>query len=220
MRLPWDRFQCGVLREGFLGIGGSGATTDRANELSGLQSQWNIFGRGLNLQDQQNTTGQAQQKQGTQNLTNATDYWNRLLTAGRTDTAKQAAPAIDATLAQSDAAKTQGAQFGSGRSGGTSADNQQRDTQTQGKIDDIINQNLVGGKAAAAKGLESIGGTELSAGSTAINQALSALGISGNAGENVAIDAAGTYADSKARADEAGKAVGGAVNAILDFAFA
>lgn len=210
----------GVLREGFLGIGGSAATTDRANELSGLQSQWSIYQQGLDLNKQQNTTGQAQQKQGTQNLTNATDYWNRLLTAGRTDTAKQAAPAVDATLAQSNAATTQGAQFGSGRSGGTSADNQQRQTQTQGKIDDIINQNLVGGKTAAAQELTGIGGTELAAGSTSINQALSALGISGNAGENVATDAAGTYADSAARAVSAGQASAAAINAILDFAFA
>lgn len=220
MRLPWDHLQRGPLREGFLGIGGSAATTDRANELSGLQSQWNVFGQGLDLKGQQNTTGQAQQKQGTQNLTNATDYWNKLLTAGRTSTAQQAAPAIDATLAQSNAVTTQGAQFGSGRSGGTSADNQQRQTQTQGNIDNIINQNLVGGKQAAASGLTQIGGTELAAGSTSINQALSALGISGNAGENVATDALGTYADSAARAADVGRATAGAINSIIDWAFA
>jgi hypothetical protein len=220
MRLPWDKLQTGPLFEGFLGIGGSAATTDRANELSGLQSQWNVFGQGLNLTGQQNTTGQAQQKQGTQNLNNASDYWTKLLSAGRTSTAESAAPAVDAALAQKNANTTQGAQFGSGRSGGTAGGNQQADTAAQSSIDNIINQNLVGGKKDAAAGLTQIGGTELAAGSTSINQALSALGISGNAGENVATDAAGTYDASKARADAAGQAVGGAVNSILDWAFA
>ena len=220
MRWFGDTITRGPLREGFLGIGGSAATTDRANELSGLQSQWNVFGQGLNLTGQQNQTGQQQQAQGQTNLNNASQYWNNLLTAGRTQTAQQSAPAVDAALAGKDAATTQSAQFGSGRSGGTAAGNQQRDTTTQGNIDQIINQNLTGGKAAAAQGLQSIGGTELAVGSTSINQALSALGISGNAGENVATDAAGTYQDSANRASAAGSAVGGAINSILDWAFA
>ena len=91
---------------------------------------------------------------------------------------------------------------------------------TQSDIDNIINTNLVGGRQAGAQGLQSVGGTELAAGTSSINQALSALGISGNAGENVATDAAGTYADSAARAAAAGQASAGAINAILDFAFA
>lgn len=210
----------GPLREGFLGIGGSSATTDRANELSGLQSQWNVFGQGLNLQNQTNATGQKQQQSGQTNLNNASQYWNNLLTAGRTQTATNAAPAIDAAVAGSNAQKTQGAQFGSGRSGGTAAGNQQNQTNTQSSIDNIINTNLTGGKAAAASGLTGIGGAELAAGSTSINEALSALGISGNAGENVATDAAGTYADSATRASAAGSATAGAINSILDWAFA
>ena len=71
MRLPWDKLQTGLLRDGFLGIGGSSQQTDRANELSGLQSQWNIFGQGVNLMDQTNATGQQLQGQGQTNLNNA-----------------------------------------------------------------------------------------------------------------------------------------------------
>ena len=215
MRLPWDKLQTGLLRDGFLGIGGSSQQTDRANELSGLQSQWNIFGQGVNLMDQTNATGQQLQGQGQTNLNNASQYWNNLLTAGRTQTAQQSAPAVNAALAQSNAATTQGAQFGSGRSGGTAAQNAERQTQTQGSIDNIINSNLVGGKAAAAQWLQGIGETQLSAGGQSINQALSALGISGDAGENVATDAQSTYAASKANSQE----LGGAISSILDFAF-
>lgn len=210
----------GPLREGFLGIGGSAQTTDRANELSGLQSQWNVFGQGLNLQNQTNATGQKLQAQGENNLNDASAYWKNLLTAGRTQAATNAAPAIDAAVAGSNAQKTQQAQFGSGRSGGTAANNQQSQTNTQSSIDNIINENLTGGKATAAKGLESIGGNELSTGTNAINQALSALGVSGNAGENIALDAAGTYPDSAARAAAAGEAMGSAANSIVDWAFA
>ena len=194
--------------------------TDRANELSGLQSQWNVFGQGLNLENQTNATGQQLQTGGQQNLNDASAYWKNLLTAGRTQTAQNAAPAIDAAVAGSNAQRTEGAQFGSGRSGGTASGNQTAATTTQSNIDNIINENLVGGKATAAKGLESIGGGEVSAGSNSINEALSALGVSGNAGENVAQDAAQTYPDSAARAAAAGDAMGSAVNSIVDWAFA
>src|SRR6185437_16167912 len=95
---------------GMLGLGGSASQTDRNNFLSGINSQWDTFGRGLNLEGQQNATGQTQQAQGTQDLTNATDYWNKLLTAGRTQTAQNSAPAINAQLAQTDAQRNQQAQ--------------------------------------------------------------------------------------------------------------
>lgn len=201
----------GPLREGFLGIGGSGSKTDRSNELSGLQSQWNIFGQGLNLQNQTNATGQQQQQQGQANLNSASQYWKNLLTAGRTQTATDAAPAVDAAVAGENAQRTQGAQFGSGRSGGTAAGNQQAQTNTQSNIDQIINQNLVGGKTAAATGLTGIGSTELSAGSSSIAQALSALGISGGAGQNIATDASGQRQTDIQQEQQLGSTIGEAL---------
>ena len=42
--------------------------------------------------DQTNATGQQLQGQGQTNLNNASQYWNNLLTAGRTQTAQQSAP--------------------------------------------------------------------------------------------------------------------------------
>src|SRR4051812_7664434 len=107
MRLPWDRLQTGVLRDGFLGIGGNGP--DKQKEAAAQTNLGSIFTQGLGTSADTLATGKAQQAQGAKNLTGATDYWNRLLSAGRTDTAKLSAPAVDATLAQSNAAKTQGA---------------------------------------------------------------------------------------------------------------
>lgn len=200
---------------GFLGIGGSGASTDRANILSGIQSQWGTFGtanaENANLFNQ----GQNFQQAGQNNLNSAAQYWNNLLTAGRTQTAKNASPAINATLDASNASKAGRAQFGTGRSGGTVSADATRDQTTQKSIDDIINQNLVGGREAGAKGLQQVGGTELATGSTAIGQALNALGIAGNAGQNVAADAAGQYQTDYKNSEEAGAALGQSIGPLL-----
>lgn len=203
---------------GFLGMGGSASKTDRGNILSGLQSQWDVYGRGLGLSGQQNATGQQQRAQGTQNLTSATDYWNRLLTAGRTQTAQNSAPAINAQLAQTDAQRNQQAQFGSGRSGGTAAGSQTAATNSQANIDNIINQNLVGGRQAAASGLAGVGSTQLNAGSASMAQALQALGLSGEAGNNVAKIAANQYPIDYANEEKTGQSAGQAA-AMLALAF-
>lgn len=193
---------------GFLGIGGSGANTDRGNILSGIQSQWNVFGQGLGLSNQENQAGQKFQQQGQGNLDSASQYWNNLLTAGRTQTAQNSAPAVDAAIGGANAQRNASAQFGSGRSGGTAAANATAATGTQSNIDNIINQNLVGGRKDAAEGLTKIGGTELNAGSTAIGQAENALGIAGNAGSNVASIAAGQYDTDYKNEQAAGAAAG------------
>lgn len=195
-------------RDGFLGIGGSGAKTDRGNQLAGVQSQWNIFNSGLGLEGQQNTTGQQQQAQGQTSLNDASNYWKGLLSAGRTQTAADAAPAINAAEAGSDAAKRQQAQFGTGRSGGTVGGNQQADTVKQGNIDDIINQNLVGGRSEAAKGLAGAGSTDLYAGSTSIAQALQSLGISGTAGANIMNNGFNSYQYTNEQQKQMGASAG------------
>lgn len=193
---------------GFLGIGGSGANTDRGNILSGIQSQWGVFNQGMGLENQLNTSGQNFQKQGQGNLNSAADYWNNLLTAGRTQTAQNSAPAVNAAVEGANAQRTAGAQFGSGRSGGSAANNATAATGTQSNIDNIINENLVGGRQAGAKGLQSIGGEELAAGTSAIGQAENALGIAGSAGSNVASIAAGQYETDYKNEQAAGAAAG------------
>jgi hypothetical protein len=148
-----------------------------------------------------NTAGQNE-------LGSAASYWQKLLTAGRTDTAARSAPAINAELAQSDAAKRQAASVGTDRSGGTAAINREAGQQTQSSIDTIINKNLVGGQEAAAKGLTEIGGTELQA-------ALASLGLSESAINDVLKESAGTYQYNKDNTQQMASSIGQSVASLI-----
>lgn len=146
---------------GFLGIGGNGP--DKQKESAAQSSLTNVFNYGLG-------TGSGQQTKGQTDINYAQDYWKKLLAPGRTQTALDAAPAVNAAVAGGDAARAQQAQFGTGRSGGTAAGNQQAQAKTQSDIDSLINENMGAGKKQAAAGLAATGGTEL-------QNALALLGI-------------------------------------------
>jgi hypothetical protein len=201
--------------DGFLGIGGSSAKTDRGNQLAATQGTWNVFNSGLGLESQQNATGQEQQATGQTNLNSATNYWSNLLTAGRTQTAQNAAPAVQAVVSGADAQRNQQSEFGTGRTGGTAAQNQTAATTTQGSIDNIINENLVGGKTAAATGLAGAGATDLSAGSTAISQALASLGISGSSASSILNNATQSYQYNQQNNGQIASSVGEALASFL-----
>ncbi|HKS75091.1 MAG TPA: hypothetical protein VJQ82_17925, partial [Terriglobales bacterium] len=95
------------------------------------------------------------------------------LTAGRADTAQRSAPAVNAALAQSDAARRREATAGTGRTGGTAEINREAGANTNATIDQIINNNLVGGQEAGAKGLAQVGTEEM-------GNAAQLLGIGGD----------------------------------------
>lgn len=206
------------LRDGFLGLGGGASKTDRGDQLAARSADWNLFGRGLGLSDQLNTSGQRQQEQGQSTLDSATNYWKSVLGAGRAEAAKMAAPAVNAQIAQSDAQRNQDSQFGSGRSGANVAATHEAGVNSQKNVDDIINENLVGGRQAAASGLASAGGADLAVGSSSLAQALNSLGISGSAANNILDDAAGSRKYSDQKSQEQGQAAGKAA-AMLALAF-
>lgn len=191
---------------GMLGIGGNSAKTDRGNQLAATSGEWNIFGYGL-------PQGQAGQTAGTQDLTTAkgtldtalgttgtalstlnapADYWKSLLTAGRTQTQQNAAPAVQGVLDSSSANKTAEATLGTGRTGGTAAANREAGSQAQSQIDKIINENLLSGQKEGAAGLTTtsqvqgalggqqatIGGAQAGIAKSELANALSLLGIS------------------------------------------
>ena len=131
---------------GFLGIGGSSANTDRGNQLAATQGEWNIFNYGLPTGQAQQSTGTGVLNTATQSAGQAQDYYSKLLTAGRTDTATRSAPAINAQLAGADAQRTQNSQFGTGRSGGTASANANAGAATTAAVDNTINTNLVSGQ--------------------------------------------------------------------------
>lgn len=189
-----------------MGIGGSSAKTDRGNQLAATQGEWNLFNYGL-------PTAQAGQATGTADLGTAkstlgtalgttntalntlnapADYWKSLLTAGRTETAANAAPAIQSVTDAATANKNAEATLGTGRSGGTVAANREAGSTAQSQIDKIINDTLLSGKQQGATGLTqvageraaiggeqaAIGGGQAAIASTELSNALSLLGLS------------------------------------------
>lgn len=133
---------------GLLGIGGSSAKTDRNTQLSAQQGLWSVFNQGIG-------TGAPATKDALGGLDSAKAYWQKLLTRGRTQTAQDSAPAVNAAQDQADAAKRQEGNMGTGRGGGTAAINREASSTTAKSIDDIINQNMMGGRSEGAKGIAS-----------------------------------------------------------------
>jgi hypothetical protein len=179
-----------------LGIGGSSAKTDRGNQLAATQSDWSVFNQGMAM----GTAGQAQGQQtlstALSSLGPAEDYYKNLLTAGRTQTAANAAPAINAVNAEADATRAAEGTFGTARSGGTVAANRSAISDTQSKIDEIINTNLVQGKQAGAKGLQEVAGEQAGIGNVELSNAMSALGLGSNAVNDILSNATGSRAES------------------------
>lgn len=163
---------------GFLGVGGSSAKTDRATQLSGQSGLWNIYSQGLGLSTADSASGTADLSTAKSNLGTAGQYWQNLLTAGRTQTAQTSAPAINAAIAQGTTARNAGGTFGTGRTGGTASLNREAGTATGSNIDNIINQNLVGGRTQGAQGVQSVAGEQATIGTSEMGQALQALGLS------------------------------------------
>lgn len=162
-----------------MGVGGNGP--DKQKESASQNRLQDVFSKGLGVSDQLNTTGQRQQEQGQSALDSATNYWRSILGSGRTQAAQNAAPAVNTAISQSDAQRAQDAQFGSGRSGANVAAEREAGVNAQKNIDDILNENLIGGRQGAAQGLAASGSTDLAAGSSSLSQALQSLGLSSDA---------------------------------------
>lgn len=166
---------------GFGGIGGSSAKTDRATQLSAQQGDWNVFNQGMAIGTAGQTAGTQTLQQAKADLAPAESYYKNLLTAGRTQTAQRAAPALQGVQDQADAARKQEASMGTARSGGTAAVNREAGTQEQSQIDQIINQTLQTGKQEGAKGLTATGGEEAQIGNAQLANAMRAMGLSEDA---------------------------------------
>ena len=187
-----------------MGIGGSSAKTDRGNQLAATQGQWNIFNYGLPQGQAGQATGQADLSAAKGTLQAPENYFRSLLTAGRTETAATSAPAVNTALAQSDAARRTEATMGTGRGGGTAAANREASTTTGAGIDQIINQNMVGGRAAGASGLQQIAGEKASIGGVELSNALSLLGLGKGAIDSILSNAT----QSKQNDPNVGNAIG------------
>jgi hypothetical protein len=149
--------------------------------LSAQQGLWSVYNQGLGLGTTGAATGTADINTAKAGLGTAEQYWQNLLTRGRTQTMADSAPSINAAISQGSTTRnTQGA-FGTGRTGGTVAANDEAGTATGSTIDNIINQNLVGGRAQGAQGVQQVATEQANIGTSEMAQALQAMGLSADA---------------------------------------
>lgn len=141
---------------GFMGFGQSGGEKD---STAGINS---VFNYAL-------PAAKAQAASGNSNLNSADAYFQKLLTGGRTQAEQNAAPAVNAQQQQADTIRKQEAEQGTNRGGGTAGANREASSNEETNIDNIINQNLVGGRQAAAAGEASIGSTRLASSNQLVN---------------------------------------------------
>ena len=186
---------------GMFGIGGNSAKTDRGNQLAATQGLWSVFNYGL-------PAGQKEETQAQATLGGAQDYFNKLLRAGRTDTALRSAPAINARVAADDAARRREASAGTGRTGATVADNREASSRTAGDVSNIINANLVGGQQQGAEGLERVAGARFA-------DARNLLGLGAGADEAILNNATESRKVSQKIHDEAVASYGAALGDVL-----
>jgi hypothetical protein len=151
-------------------FGGSSTKQDRAAELNSRNTLANSFDYLLPQGQQSTSTGNAFSA-------DAGNYFGNLLRAGRTQTAEQAAPAINANLSADDARRRREALTGTGRTGGTAEADRFAGEETDAKNADIINQTMQQNKAIGAQG-------EASVGKDFQGEALGQLGLGGQQVEN------------------------------------
>jgi hypothetical protein len=161
---------------------------------------------GFGTQQEQAGQGMVQNAQST--LAPAETYYRKLLSAGRTDTAAEAAPAVQGALAQSDAAKREAATTGTSRSGGAAEANAESGSKTGATIDSIINENLMGGKKVGAEGLTGVAKDKAVMGNMTMANAMQALGLGAGASESTLSASIGSRVDSAKLAQEQGQAYG------------
>ena len=203
---------------GFMGVGGSSAKTDRNQTLGDYGKLNSVFSQGMAIGNQQETAGQGMIQNAQTTLGPAADYYKSLLTAGRTQTAEQAAPAVQGALAQSDAAKRESAATGTSRSGGAAEAHAEAGSKTGATIDDIINKNLMGGKQAGAEGLTTVAKDQAVMGNMTLANAMQALGLGAGASEDTLAASIGSRMDSSQLAAQQGEAYGQA-SGMLALAF-
>jgi hypothetical protein len=161
---------------GFMGFGQSGG------EKQGISNLQNLIGFGTAAGQSGENAGMNTLDQAKGALAAPTSYWQGILAPGRTAAATNAAPATNAVQQQTDAQRNQEAAQGTGRGGGTAAANREASTSASKAIDDIINQNMIGGRQAAATGLTGAAGTEAGIGGAQASNAGQLLGLTGAAG--------------------------------------
>ena len=157
---------------GFFGFGTSGEESKQRGNLN------NVFNYGLDTSKDLTSKGSGALDAAGKDFGSAEDFFRSLIAPGRTATALRAAPAINAAKAQTDTAKREAAEMGTGRTGGDTAVNAEANANTTASIDDLINQALVGGQAIGAQGTLQAGAGRTGVAGTGLTSAANMLGLS------------------------------------------
>lgn len=170
---------------GFMGIGKSADEKKAQQTVASAQGNLNnVFNYALPEAKTAQTTGQSTEGGALSTLGKAQDYWDQILSGSRTANLTAASPAVTAINAEADARRRQQAEMGTSRGGGTSALNQQAETDRLAQINNIIAAQ----RPAAAQGEEQVGGEQAAIGATQLQNALALLGLgTGTAGTNATI---------------------------------
>lgn len=193
-------------------FGGSGAKTDRKNQLAGFGDLNNVFNFALPNAEAGYTAGQQTQKSALGQLAGPAQYYQSLLSGNRAATESAVAPVANAANAQADAQKKQIANSGTARGGGVNAVGQQIETGKNAAVDNAINQ----AKSGAAAGATGVAGATSKVGDSQLSAALNLLGI----GEKAASSLTSLAGNSRALSDDlhqqAGNQAGSIVGSLLD----
>lgn len=168
----WRGFLVGLWTEergeGLFGVGGSGATTTRNNELGA----WNSLN---NIGAQATPAGFSQIGQGTQNLSTSANFWNTLLSGNRGQIAQTLSPEISTLQNQKQQSLDTTQQFGD-RSGGTNATLQATQNSATSAIDNLVNTLI----PQAATNLGTVGAAQEAGGQSTLGIGENAFSTVGN----------------------------------------
>lgn len=159
---------------GWLGVGSSGAKTDRGNQLAGISAAWGDKATADNAYTKGIEAGTTNTDKGLGTLDQIKNFWMNRVSGNRTALQGAAAPVINNVVGQADAAKTQQANLGTSRGGGANAGNQQLQQQVMGQE----NKAIADVQPEAAKEVSQIGTTQANIGQGQMAKALQALGLS------------------------------------------
>jgi hypothetical protein len=182
-------------------FGGSGAKTDRKQQLAGFGDLSNLFNFGMNTG--KNSTGAASDLLG-----QAGGYYSKLLGGDRAATLSAVAPTVNAATQQTDAAKRQIAGSGTARGGGVNATTQTLEDSKRASIDAAVND----AKSKAATGATAVG-------STLASQAGNLLGLGGQAAGDLTKLAGDSRTTSDALHQQKAQSTGNLASDALDVIF-
>lgn len=184
---------------GFFGIGNSSAKTDRGRALGGWNAMWDVWGKSMDaLQPAQRAEGMINASPtvsgGVGDLDTASDFWRSVLSGDKGATAAAAAPAVNAVNAQAAQKRTEQAQMGTARGGGTAGYN----TMPEFERGSNITNAIFGLVPQAAQSLESTGGARAQVGQRELALALQQLGLSEEVAKDIVTTSMSSRTDSQA----------------------